>query len=86
MKRSETKTGSKATLKIYLVSRTDEIGWDEYVAAVVVAESEEQALTLNPMHPIEDDDWPKYPKTVRLVGSTDKYAKPTIILSSFNAG
>lgn len=35
-------------MNLYLVSRTDSIGYDEYDAFVCVAESEEQALSLHP--------------------------------------
>ena len=46
-------------MNIYKVSRTDEIGWDEYSAMVVVAESSQSARQMHPAaersyHTIED--------------------------------
>lgn len=35
-------------MNLYLVSRTDDIGYDEYDAFVCAAENEEQALSLHP--------------------------------------
>ncbi len=33
-------------LNVYLVSRTDDIDWDEYDSCVVIAENEEEAFKL----------------------------------------
>lgn len=85
-------------MKLFLVSRTDDIGYEEYDAFVCAAESEEQALRMLP-----DDDWRtreyvngliiwEWTKDlnkikVEYIGEADeKYTKPAVILASFNAG
>lgn len=85
-------------MNIYLVSRTDKIGYDQYSAMVVVAPDEETALNTSPYNgmtlPAEDDDegwryssWAR-PSTlnIRLIAREALYEKPEIILASFHAG
>jgi hypothetical protein len=46
---------------IYLLKRTDPVGYDEYDSCVVVADSEEQARFINPCeHYVWSDEQQKY--------------------------
>lgn len=76
-------------MNIYLVTRTDgSVGYDEYDAFVVAAGNEIEAnLMLQLDYPSSTYSHPWSDKTeVELIGTTDKYDKPTEILGSFNAG
>ena len=67
-------------MKIYLVSRTDKIGYDEYDAWVVVAETPAKAKALCNWadgSPSNDELRAKEIKPLK---------KPQVILGSFNAG
>lgn len=85
-------------MKLFLVKRTDDIGYDEYDAFVCAAESEEQARSMLP-----DDEWHMKEYVIGLImcewtkdlnkieveyiGEADeKYTEPAVILASFNAG
>ena len=85
-------------MNIYLVSRTDEVDYDEYDAFIVAAKDEEQARN---QHPRNNNNWcdnfgghgwvsfrNKASLTVTVIGkaSEEQYTKPTILLASFNAG
>lgn len=77
-------------MNIYIVIRT-KCGYDQYDAFVVAANSEQKALDfLDKGHKSSTDKWTDWPnegdKTAELIGTTDKYTKPTEILGSFNAG
>jgi len=68
------------TLSLWLVRRTDEVGYDEYDACVVVAASEIEALNSGPIA-----GWPK--TTAEIVGvALPGAVSGTTILDSFNAG
>ncbi len=76
-------------MNIYLVERTKTVGYDQYDAFVVTAKSGIEAMELliaqykpqlNAYSP-----WSKDAKA-ELIGTTDKYIEPEIILGSFNAG
>ncbi|MEN6623829.1 MAG: hypothetical protein ABFD50_20050 [Smithella sp.] len=71
-------------MNIYLVERNDKIRYDEYDAAVVAAESPEQAIKLlKDKHGVDPTGtWRYFDVTVTRVVPT----KPKIILESFNAG
>ena len=69
-------------MNIYVVSRTDRIGWDEYDSIVVACKSEEEAREFEPGGAC----WPKEFLTVELIGKTIKGVEPGIILASFHAG
>lgn len=76
---------------LYLVKRTDAIGYDEYDGAVVAATDPEQAIRIYPgafddEESIRDEPWhdPEHLE-VECLAPTDK-EPGTIILSSFNAG
>lgn len=72
---------------IYLVSRTDNVDYDQYDAFVVTAENEEEAKTvINSKHD-PDEDWTTWSHKVKveLIGVANSN-KAEIILGSFNAG
>lgn len=81
-------------MKLYLVERTDEIGYDEYDAFVVAAPNETLAMGVVAAK-IEDhvekyrysDWWPGFPDNaqISLLGTTH-ITTSRIILGSFNAG
>jgi hypothetical protein len=74
-------------MNLYLVERTDDVGYDEYDAFIVSATSEGQAQEcINIKHGPNDSysEWSNK-VTVNLIG-TYKGDKSEIILGSFNAG
>lgn len=85
-------------MNLYLVSRTDDIGYDEYDAFVCAAESEEQARSMPPVKEWLTSEllnsniiweWTNNLNNIKVeyIGKADeKYTKPTVILASFNAG
>lgn len=74
-----------AALSIYLVTRTDPVGWDEFDGFVAVAESEEVALALQPG---PSDSWPVSTSDleIALVGTAEPSINSSFILKSFRAG
>lgn len=80
-------------MNIYLVTQTEETGYDTYDAFVCAAESEESARDL---HPGGDSAywrgssgiWCSSPNeaTAELIGIADEGTPKGIILASFNAG
>jgi hypothetical protein len=69
-------------MKIYLVYRTDEIGYDEYDSHVVIAKSSKRAKELCPW---ADSNLTKKEIKVK-VKEIKKGKKERILLSSYNAG
>jgi len=84
-------------MKLYLISRTDNWGYDDFDAFVVAAENEESALEF---HPIgrkdyldeEDISWGHYSGwtskeniKVEYIGESNSLVEK-VIISSFNAG
>jgi len=70
-------------MKIYLVSRNDGVGYDEYDSAVVVASSPEQAIIiLKTAHYGDYSGWGSFDVSVEEILTEEK----GIILKSFNAG
>lgn len=71
-------------LKIFHIVRNDKVGWDEYDSAVVIAQSEEEAVNiLQEKHGTDKGNtWRSYDVSVKEVIPD----KPRIILESFNAG
>ena len=63
-------------MKLYLIQRTDAIGYDEYDGAVVAAKDEDAAKALCPFSTVYS--------VTRRIGSTRE--KAGVILASFNAG
>jgi hypothetical protein len=84
-------------MNIYLIKRTDKIGYDEYKGAVVVADSEESARKMHPNGQnvyIDSDsndfflyDW-IHPKLleVTLIGIARTTQVEGVILASYKAG
>lgn len=68
-------------LNLYLIERTDEIGYDEFDAHVIAAPCEEDALSMARWDAAIDSD-----PTCRLIGIALNGVEPGIVLGSFNAG
>ena len=85
-------------MNLYLLRRTDTIGYDEYDAFVCAAESEDQARSMPPANEWLTSEllnsniiweWTNDLNNIEVthIGKADeKYTKPTVILASFNAG
>ena len=76
-------------MKLWLIYRTDDIDYDEYDSAVVIAETEEEARNLFPQDPYNKVDLKNV--VAISIGKPDrktekKYAAKGIVCSSFNAG
>lgn len=67
-------------MNLYLVKRTDSVGYDEYDSAVVAALDEESAK-----EEATELWWNDAPVTVKHVGFSD-VKEPYVVLGSFNAG
>jgi hypothetical protein len=76
-------------MNIYLLDRTDKVDYDQYDSFVVVAKSPKQARdyvrSIHKPDRYSCDCWSDDNKA-QLIGTTDKYVSPEIILGSFNAG
>ena len=79
-------------MNVYLVVRTDRVTYDEWDAIVVVAESEEDALSMGPAFCYNESrvshfegDWLPKPRKATLL-ATDARGPRRTVLSSFNAG
>ena len=77
-------------MNLYLVSRTDRVGYDEYDSMVVAAESEDAARLMKPaneMAPYSGQGWTDNPEalTVELI-STSLDSTPRVVITSYNAG
>lgn len=70
-------------MNLYLVERTDEIGYDEFVSIVVAARGEKEALEMK-------KDWGCCPlpslKVTQIGIAVGKFKAPQIIHESFAAG
>ena len=81
-------------MNIYLLNRTDKYGYDEYDSLVVIAESEEDAKTIDfDGSNILEYDCPSNCWVdnvnlinVELIGKADINQKRGVVLASFNAG
>ncbi len=71
-------------MNLYLVSRTDSVGYDEFDSMVVAAETPSKAVRMKPASYYGKLSTPDNLK-VKLVGTTTG-KRPTVILASFNAG
>jgi hypothetical protein len=81
------------TMNIYLLTQTQNTGYDTYDSVVVIAPSEEEAKTIHPEGQQQwgndyISSWCQSPSdvTAKLVGTALPNASQGIILSSFNAG
>lgn len=76
-------------MNIYLVERSEH-DYDEFDGFVVTASTAMEALGyLESVYNTRDrySEWPNDgKKTAKMVGTTDVYTEPTVILSSYNAG
>lgn len=74
-----------AALQIYLVTRTDQVSWDEFDGFVAAAENEEAALA---MQPGPSDSWPVSTRDleIALIGTAEPSINSSFILKSFRAG
>jgi hypothetical protein len=79
-------------MKIYLLTRTDSFGYDDFVSAVVIAKNEVDAITIHPSGndsawENKNDAWCKQDKVkAEYVGTANKQQVRGVLLSSFNAG
>lgn len=79
-------------MNIYKLENFTVTGYDTYDSCIVTANSEEEACQIHPA--FNGTYWGESYNTwrkpsdvqVKLIGVTDLYDKPTVILSSFNAG
>lgn len=76
-------------MNLYLVSRTDRVGYDEYDSMVVAAENEDDARLMKPYNADGYDwqDWTDHPETltVELIGTAlDNTSR--VVITSYNAG
>lgn len=70
---------------IYLVKRTDEVGYDEYDSCVLIATSDENVLEM--INRKKDEKiyyWDNGKRTIELIGQTEKPCGE--VLNSFCAG
>lgn len=67
-------------MKIYLVSRTDSVGYDEYDAFVVKAKNKMEALELC------NAEWGQFTEYNTEIEEINLKGKPEVLLGSFNAG
>ena len=79
-------------MKIYLIERTDRIGYDEYDSIIVIAKDEAEALEYQPSGDKEfsdySDSWTNTVDNiiVTLIGTATRGSKSGVVLASFNAG
>lgn len=79
-------------MNIYLISQNENSGYDTYDAAVVAAESEDEARQIHPSYPNawlhKSETWATVPEnvSVRLIGVAVDGTEAGEILASFNAG
>ena len=83
-------------MNLYLISQNVHNGWDTYDSAVVAAESEEAARSINPSGKKnwdgKADSWgtdgwcAKEDVNARLIGKAARGIQPGVVCASFNAG
>lgn len=76
-------------MKLWLISQAVNGGYDTYDAAVVAAETEEEARSIHPHATSWDSSvWAHNPEDVVVdyIGTAAKGTKKGVILASFNAG
>lgn len=73
-------------MKLYLLSRTDTVGYDEHKAFVVAAKSEESAISFSPYGDSDYSTWTtKENIEIQCIGESNSM-KEKVVISSFNAG
>ena len=85
-----------ALMNLYLLDRTDDVGYSEFDSMVVAARSEEEALTFHPYNGMFGNDWKdtsEYPSwttpeyiTITQIGTTKYIKRSSVVITSFNAG
>lgn len=79
-------------MKLYRIKRTDKVGWDEFIGAVVAANSEAEARRMHPGggdHLNNYGEWPTDLRKIRVTflgEAAPDFDKPQVIMNSFNAG
>jgi hypothetical protein len=75
-------------MKLFLLTRPDSCGYDEYDSAVVAAVSRQAAAKTNPSGSTEDGgSWVPLSKVkVEYLGAARRGTKAGVICASFNAG
>lgn len=77
-------------MKLYLISQTENDGYDTYDSAVVAAETEEAARQISPSGEFgaQFGSWCKTPAavTVKCIGDAVDGTEAGVVLASFNAG
>lgn len=80
-------------MNLYQIHQHKVAGYDTYDAAVVVAETSEEAANMHPRDgkPLgshRDGSWPVDPKhvSVECLGTANRDLGPGVVLASFNAG
>ncbi len=83
-------------MKLYLISQSENCGYDTFDSAVVAAASKEDARRIHPankgsIHPFNWDcyGWAEHPDQVSCVEigeAREEVTNPHVILASFNAG
>lgn len=84
-------------MNIYLIKRTDTIGYDEYDSAVVIAEDDEKARHIHPggYGKFENGEWsmggyawamPQSLEVTLIAKAVPDLPNQGVILASFNAG
>lgn len=83
-------------MNLYLLSQSDNTGYDTYDSCVIAAKNEAEARKMHPdgSTPVEKwaediwDEWAKQPDQVevKLIGKAVKGTEVGVILASFNAG
>ena len=76
-------------MNLYLITRNDRVGWDEYDSAVIAAPNEEIAISFIVKEMLWG--WQHNPEqqldvTAKLVGTTTPDIEAGILIASFNAG
>ena len=65
-------------MNLYLIDRTDDVGYDEFDSAIIAEDSPELAMKLAPFN-VEE-------ATCKLIGKAAKGIAAGMVLGSFNAG
>jgi len=86
------------SINIYLLTQSDNTGYDTYDSMIVQAKNEKEARIIHPNDTLNNNynwaldynynDWTNKPENVKvkLIGKTIKSTKTKILLTSFNAG
>ena len=77
-------------MNLYLLTQDDNNGWDTYDSCIVCAETEEEAIKINPDNEWENKFtcWASKPELVdaTFIGVASDDLEKGVVLASFNAG